>query len=175
MALSRSRVHQARSESDGWYWFLACWVACMARHPITVRRCIATLRNILRQSTHGLAGCCCRPAHCHNSCCCRCPLHAQPSWLHWRSACRSRALVTLCRLLELALPLVVQNILGYGITLVGVISVGHLGTYELSAAILASSAMNITGFAFLVRHASPRVAAPLLARLLDFRKAKLSR
>ena len=55
------------------------------------------------------------------------------------------------RLLQLALPLVFQNILGYGITLVGVISVGHLGTYELSAAILASSAMNITGFAFLVR------------------------
>lgn len=50
------------------------------------------------------------------------------------------------------MPLIVQNIFGYGITLVGVITVGHLGTYELSAAILGSSAMNITGFAFLVRH-----------------------
>ena len=49
------------------------------------------------------------------------------------------------------MPLIVQNIFGYGITLVGVITVGHLGTFELSAAILASSAMNITGFAFLVR------------------------
>ena len=56
------------------------------------------------------------------------------------------------RLLQLAVPLIVQNIFGYGITLVGVITVGHLGTYELSAAILGSSAMNITGFAFLVRH-----------------------
>ena len=55
------------------------------------------------------------------------------------------------RLLQLAVPLIVQNIFGYGITLVGVITVGHLGTYELSASILGSSAMNITGFAFLVR------------------------
>ncbi len=56
------------------------------------------------------------------------------------------------------MPLIVQNIFGYGITLVGVITVGHLGTHELSAAILGSSAMNITGFAFLVRHspASPQ-------------------
>ena len=65
------------------------------------------------------------------------------------------------RLLQLAVPLIVQNIFGYGITLVGVITVGHLGTFELSAAILGSSAMNITGFAFLVWCSPARPAHPV--------------
>ena len=48
-----------------------------------------------------------------------------------------------------------------GTILFGVISVGHLGSYELSAANLATSAMNITGFAVLVR-AHRRSSMPLL-------------
>ena len=58
------------------------------------------------------------------------------------------------RLLALALPLVAQNLFNYGSSLISLIFVGHLGTFELSAAVLANSALNITGFAFLVGLAS---------------------
>ena len=63
-------------------------------------------------------------------------------------------LLPLCRLLVLALPLVAQNLFIYGSSLISLMFVGHLGTFELSAAVLANSALNITGFAFLVGLAS---------------------
>ena len=54
------------------------------------------------------------------------------------------------RLVALALPLIAQNLFGYGVSLVSLLVVGRLGTYELSAAVLASSSLNITGLAFMI-------------------------
>lgn len=49
------------------------------------------------------------------------------------------------RLLALALPLAGQNILAYSLSLISVGFIGHLGKYELSVAVLATSLYNLTG------------------------------
>lgn len=52
---------------------------------------------------------------------------------------------TLNRLLALALPLAGQNILAFSLSLISVGFIGHLGKYELSVAVLATSLYNLTG------------------------------
>lgn len=71
-----------------------------------------------------------------------------PSW----TACAGRdpGLWWTCRLLVLALPLIAQNLFGYGVSLISLLVVGRLGTYQLSVAVLASSSLNITGLAFMI-------------------------
>lgn len=49
------------------------------------------------------------------------------------------------RLLALALPLAGQNILAFSLSLISVGFIGHLGKYELSVAVLATSLYNLTG------------------------------
>lgn len=43
-----------------------------------------------------------------------------------------------------------QYIFGYGSTVISLIFVGHLGTFEMSAAVLGTSFSNVSGFALMV-------------------------
>ena len=54
------------------------------------------------------------------------------------------------RLLRLAGPLVLSNILQFALPLVSVMFVGHLGELPLAGASLATSLANVTGFSLLV-------------------------
>lgn len=52
---------------------------------------------------------------------------------------------TICRLLRLALPMVAQNLCGYGVQLVAYLYIARLGTYEIAPAILAQTTFNLAG------------------------------
>lgn len=56
-----------------------------------------------------------------------------------------------CRLLHLALPLVLQNIAGYTLSVVAAAFIGHLNDpVSLSAAVLAGSFYNISGYSLVI-------------------------
>lgn len=54
------------------------------------------------------------------------------------------------RLAELAVPLVVSSMSSFLISMIGVAFVGHLGKWELSVVVLASSLLNVSGLSFLI-------------------------
>lgn len=53
------------------------------------------------------------------------------------------------RCLALGGPMSLQYIFGYGSTVISLIFVGHLGTFEMSAAVLGTSFSNVSGFALM--------------------------
>jgi hypothetical protein len=56
-----------------------------------------------------------------------------------------RLLSALCRVWRLAIPLMINNIAGYALSIVGAIYIGRLGSLPLSASVLANSLYNCTG------------------------------
>jgi len=50
-----------------------------------------------------------------------------------------------CRVWRLAVPLMINNIAGYALSIVGAIYIGRLGALPLSASVLANSVYNCTG------------------------------
>jgi hypothetical protein len=65
------------------------------------------------------------------------PTSAVASWLPGCCCC--------CRVWRLAVPLMVNNIAGYALSIVGAIYIGRLGSLQLSASVLANSLYNCTG------------------------------
>jgi hypothetical protein len=55
------------------------------------------------------------------------------------------SLSALCRVWRLAIPLMINNIAGYALSIVGAIYIGRLGSLPLSASVLANSLYNCTG------------------------------
>lgn len=53
--------------------------------------------------------------------------------------------VRACRVWRLAVPLMINNIAGYALSIVGAIYIGRLGALPLSASVLANSLYNCTG------------------------------
>ena len=54
-----------------------------------------------------------------------------------------------CRCTALGGPMTLQYLFSYGSTVVSLGFVGHLGTFEMSSAVLGTSFSNVSGFALL--------------------------
>ncbi|KAI8471347.1 MAG: mate-domain-containing protein [Monoraphidium minutum] len=70
--------------------------------------------------------------------------------VHAAAAAPSTYEAVLGRVLQLAVPLMVQNIAGYSISIIGAVFIGRLGPLLLSASVLANSLYNCTGLSIAI-------------------------
>jgi Na+-driven multidrug efflux pump len=57
---------------------------------------------------------------------------------------------SMCRLARLAVPLAGAHFFNFALSLITLAFVGHLGEFELSVAVLATSFFNVTGLSILI-------------------------